>query len=116
MICEMKNSTVRVSIELIGGTKVVTAKTWDVLPARARLFTHAVLNTVYLVYQGIEHEYGSILNLKREKIVQRLIDAGLATDTAQRCMSFLDEVDWAASSFPLRDWIRRIRSFYYDKP
>jgi hypothetical protein len=114
MICGMQDSTVKVAIEEINGTKVLRVKTWDLLPSN--LFTHSVLNIVYESYLEIEREHGSILNLKPDAIVRKLIEHSLAPQTARQCVDFLDEIDWRHTQLPLRQWLKRIRNFYYGKP
>ena len=91
MICGLQDSTVEVAIEETNGTKVLQVKTWDVLPSN--LFTHSVLNIIFLTYQEIERDCGSILNLKPDAVVRKLTEHGLASQTARQCVDFLDEVD-----------------------
>jgi hypothetical protein len=91
MICGMQDSTVKVAIEEIDGTKVLQVETWDLLPSN--LSTHSVLNVVYESYLEIERDYGSILNLKPDTIVQKLIEHSLAPKTARQCVDFLDAID-----------------------
>src|SRR5260370_32732831 len=114
MICAMQDSTVKVAIEEINGTKVLRVETWDLLPSN--LFTQSVLNIVYESYLEIEREHGSILNLKPDAIVRKLIEHSLAPQTARQCVDFLDEIDWRHTQLPLRQWLKRIRNFYYRKP
>ena len=114
LICGMQDSTLKVAIEEINGTKVLQVETWDLLPSN--LFTHSVLNVVYESYHEIERDHGSILNLKTDAIVRKLIEHSLAPETAQQCVDFLDEIDWRHSQLPLRQWLKRIRNFYYGKP
>ena len=113
MICGMQDSTVKVAIEEINGTKVLQVETWDLLPSN--LFTHSVLNVVYESYLEIERDYGSILNLKPDTIVQKLIEHSLAPKTARQCVDFLNAIDWHHTQLPLRQWLKRIRNFYYGK-
>jgi hypothetical protein len=113
MICGMQDSTVKVAIEEINGTKVLQVETWDLLPSN--LFTHSVLNVVYESYLEIEREHGSILNLKPDAIVLKLIEHSLAPQTARQCADLLDEIDWRRTELPLRQWLKRIRNFYYGK-
>jgi hypothetical protein len=113
MICGMQDSTVEVAIEEIN-TKVLRVETWDLLPSN--LFTHSVLNIVYESYLEIEREHGSILNLKPDAIVRKLVEHSLAPQTARQCVDFLDEIDWRHTQLPLRQWLKRIRNFYYGKP
>jgi hypothetical protein len=114
MICGMQDSTVKVAIEEINGTKVLRVKTWDLLPSN--LITHSVLNIVYESYLEIEREHGSILNLKPDAIIRKLIEHSLAPQTARQCVDFLDEIDSRHTQLPLRQWLKRIRNFYYGKP
>jgi hypothetical protein len=113
MICGMQDSTVKVAIEEINGTKVLQVEAWDLLPSN--LFTHSVLNVVYESYLEIECDHGSILNLKPDAIVRQLIEHSLAPQTARQCVDFLDEIDWRHTQLPLRQWLKRIRAFYYGK-
>ena len=113
MICGMQDSTVKVAIEEINGTKVLQVETWDLLPSN--LFTHSVLNVVYESYLEIERDYVSILNLKLDTVVQKLIEHSLAPKTAHQCVDFLDEIDWHYTKLPLRQWLKRIRTLYYGK-
>jgi hypothetical protein len=110
MLCGMQDSTVKVAIEEINGTKVLRVETWDLLPSN--LFTHSVLNIVYESYLEIEREHGSIFNLKPDAIVRKLIEHSLAPQTARQCVDFLDEIDWRHTQLPLRHWLKRIRNFY----
>jgi hypothetical protein len=114
MICGMQDSTVEVVIEETNGTKVLQVEAWDLLPSN--LFTHSVLDVVYESYLEIEREHGSILNLKPDAIVRKLIEHSLAPQTARQCVDFLDEIDWCHTQLPLRQWLKRIRNFYYGKP
>jgi hypothetical protein len=57
------------------------------------LYTHSILNVVYQTYQEIEHKYGSIRNLTPEESSAKLIQRGLALQTAHRCADILDEVE-----------------------
>jgi hypothetical protein len=104
----------QVAIEEINGTKVLQVETWDLLPSN--LFTHSVLNVVYLTYLEIEREYGSILNLQPDVIIRKLIERSLAPQTARQCVDFLNEIDWRQTQLPLRQWLKHIRNFYYGKP
>ena len=110
----MQDSTVKVAIEEINGTKVLQVETWDLPPSN--LFTHCVLNIIYESYLEIEREHGSILNLKPDSIVRKLIEHRLAPLTARQCVDFLDEIDWRHTQLPLRQWLKRIRNFYYGRP
>jgi len=103
-----------VAIEETNGTRVLQAKTWDVLPSS--LFTHSVLNIVYQTYLEIERDCGSILNLKPDAVIRELTEHGLASQTARQCVDLLDEVDWRSAKLPVRQWLKRIRSFYYGEP
>jgi hypothetical protein len=114
MICGMQDSTVKVAIEEINGTKVLQVETWDLLPSN--LFTHSVLNVVYESYLDIEREHGSILNLQPDAVVRKLIEHSLAPQTARQCVDFLNEIDWRHTQLPFRQWLKHIRSFYYGKP
>jgi hypothetical protein len=114
MICGMQNSTVKIAIEEPNGTKVFHVESWDLLPTN--LFTHSVLNAVYETYLKIEHDHGSILNLKPDSIVQELTEHSVAAETARRCVDFLKEIDWQHTCLPLRQWLKEIRAFYYGKP
>jgi hypothetical protein len=114
MVCGIQDSTVKVAVEEINGTKVPQVETWDLLPSN--LFTHSVLNVVYESYLEIKREHGSILNLKPDAVVRKLIEHSLAPQTARQCVDFLNEVDWHHAQLPLRQWLKRIRNFYYGKP
>jgi hypothetical protein len=114
MVCGMQDSAVKVTIEETNGTKVLQVQSWDLLPSN--LFTHSVLNVVYESYLEIERDHGSILNLKPDAVVQKLIEHSLAPQTARQCVDFLDEIDWRHTQLPLRQWLKRIRNFYYGKP
>jgi hypothetical protein len=110
----MRDSMVKVAIEEINGTKVLQVETWDLLPSK--LFTHSVLHVVYETYLEIERDHGSILNLQPDVIIRKLIEHNLAPQTARQCVDFLNEVDWHHAQLPLRQWLKRIRNFYYGKP
>jgi hypothetical protein len=113
MISAIQDSAVEVAIEETNGTKVLHVHTWDLLPAN--LFAHSVLNVVYETYLEIERHYGSILNLKPADLVQTLAEHSLALQTAQQCVDFLNEIDGRHSQLPLRQWLKRIRNFYYGR-
>jgi hypothetical protein len=113
-ICAIQDSMVEVAVEFSHGTEVLKVRTWDVLPSN--LYTHSILNVVYQTYEEIEHEYGSILNLSAAEIVAQLVKGGLAAQTARRCADLFDKVDWHSAQLPLRQWLRRIRDFYHQKP
>src|SRR5258708_12818539 len=110
MSCGMQDSTVKVAIEEINGTKVLQVETWDLLPSN--LFTHSVLNVVYESYLEIERDYGSILNLKPDTIVQKLIEHTLPPKTPRQSVDFLHPIDSHHTHLPLRQCLKRIRNFY----
>jgi hypothetical protein len=56
---------------------------------------------------------GSILNLTTGEIVTKLIQHGLAPQSARRCVELFEEVDWHNARLPLRQWLEGIRDFYY---
>ena len=112
MIYALEDSTVELVVESTHGPKILKVRNReDILPSN--LYTHSILNVVYQTYQEIEHKYGSILNLTTEKIVAKLIQRGLAPQTARRCADILDEVEWHKARLPLRHWLERIRDFYH---
>jgi hypothetical protein len=84
-------------------------------PSSLESFTHSVLNVVHESYLEIERDHGSILNLKPDAIVRKLVEHSLASQTARECVDFLDEIDWHHTQLPLRQWLKRIRNFYYGK-
>ena len=86
MVCGLQDSTVKVAIEETNGTKVLQVEAWDLLPSN--LFTHSVLNVVYESYLEIERDYGSILNLKPDTVVRKLIEHSLAPKTAHPMRRF----------------------------
>jgi len=108
------DSMVEVDVEFAHGTKILKVRSCDILPSN--LYTYSILNVVYQTYQEIERDCGSILNLKADIVVQKLIDHSLALQTARQCVDFLDEVDWYRAQLPLRQWLKRIQRFYHDKP
>jgi hypothetical protein len=110
MVCEIFNSTVKVSIEEPNGTKLLQVRSWDLLPAN--LFTRSVLSLVYETYLEIERDHGSILNLKPDAIVQKLREHTLASQTARQCVDFLNGIDWSLAQLPLRRWLKSIHDFY----
>jgi hypothetical protein len=101
-----QDSAVHVTIEETSGTKVLQVEPWDLLPLN--LFTHSVLNVVYETYLEIERDHGSILNLKPDAIVQKLIEHSLAPQTARQCADFVYEIDWHYTQLPLRQWLKRM--------
>jgi hypothetical protein len=112
MIYAVQDSTVEVVVESIHGPKILKVRNReDILPSN--LYTHSILNVVYQTYQEIEHKYGSILNLTTEEIVAKLIQRGLASQTARRCADMLDEVECHKAQLPLRHWLESIRDFYH---
>jgi len=115
MICAIQDdSTVEVAVELTHGTRILKVTNCDILPSN--LYTHSILNVVYQSYEEIEHERGSILSLNIEEIVQKLIQHGLAPESARRCVDLFDGVEWHHGHLPLRQWLRRIRDFYHQNP
>jgi len=108
----VQDSTVDVVVESTQGPKILKVRNReDILPSN--LYTHSILNVVYQTYQEIEHKYGSILNLTTEQIVAKLIQRGLAPQTARRCAAILDEIEWLKAQLPLRHWLESIRDFYH---
>jgi hypothetical protein len=77
------------------------------------LYTHSILNVVYQTHQEIEHKYGSIRNLTPEESCAKLIQRGLALQTAHRCADILDEVECHKARLPLPHWLESIRDFYH---
>jgi hypothetical protein len=111
MIYSLHDSTVEVVVESTLGPKISKVRNReDIVPSK--LYTHSILNVVYQTYQEIEHKYGSIRNLTTEEIVAKLIQGGLAPQTARRCADILDEVKWHKAQLPLRHWLESIRDFY----
>jgi hypothetical protein len=111
IIYAVQDSTVEVVVGSTHGSKILKVRSReDILPSS--LYTHSILNVVYQAYQEIEHKYGSILNLTTEQIVAKLIQRGLAPQTARRCADILDEVEWLKAQLPLRHWLESIRDFY----
>ena len=111
-IYALQDSTVEVVVESNHGPKILKVRNReDILPSN--LYTHSILNVVYQTYQEIEHKYGSILNLTTEEIVAKLIQRGLAPQTARRCAAILDEIEWLKAQLPLRHWLESIRDFYH---
>jgi hypothetical protein len=112
MIYALQDSTVEVVVESTHGPEILNVTNrGDIVPSS--LYTHSILNSVYQTCQEIEHEYGSILNLTTEGIVTKLIQRGLAPETARRCADMLDQVEWLKAQLPLRDWLENIRDFYH---
>jgi hypothetical protein len=112
MIYALHDSAVEVVVESTYGPKILEVRNReDIVPSN--LYTHSILNVVYQAYHEIEHNYGSILNLTTEEIVAKLIQRGLASQTARRCADILDEVEWRKAQLPLRHWLENIRDFYY---
>jgi hypothetical protein len=115
MICALRDSTVEVAVESTNGAKLLKVMNWeDLLPSN--LYTHSILNVVYLTYEAIERKYGSILNLTAEEIAAQLIQRKLAPQTARCCADLFDEVKWHNAKLPLRQWLESIRDFYHKKP
>jgi hypothetical protein len=114
MICNLQASTVELAVELPHGTQIVkVGNREDILPSN--IYTHSILNVVYQTHQEIERTHGSILNLTTEKIVARLMQKGLAPQTARRCGDLFDEIKWYNAPMPLRRWLESIRDFYHQK-
>ena len=112
VIYAVQDSTVEVVVESAHGPKILQVKNReDILPSS--LYTHSILNVVYQAYQEIEHKYGSIRNLNPEEIVAKLIQRGLAPQTARRCTDILDEFECHKAQLPLRHWLESIRDFYH---
>jgi hypothetical protein len=112
MICALQDCTIEVLVEFTHGPTIFKVSNRDDLVA-PNLFTHSILNLVYQAYEEIEHKYGSILNLTAEQIVTRLIERGLAPQTARRCVDLIDQVAWQNAQLPLRHWLESIRDFFY---
>jgi hypothetical protein len=112
MICALKDSTIEVVVEFTHGPTIFkVCNREDVLPPN--LYTHSILNLVYQAYEEIEHKYGSILNLTAEEVVTRLIERGLAPQTARSCVDLIDQAAWQNAQLPLRHWLESIRDFFY---
>jgi hypothetical protein len=58
---------------------------------------------------------GSILSLKPDTVVRKLIEHRLAPQTAQESVDLLNEIDWCHTQLPPRQWRKGIRNFYYGK-
>ncbi|MBV8416777.1 MAG: hypothetical protein JO251_16355 [Verrucomicrobia bacterium] len=107
----VQDSTVEVVVESTHGPKILRVNQEDILPSN--VYTHSILNVVYQAYQEIQHKYGSIRNLTPEEIVAKLIQRGLAPQTARRCTDILDEFECHKAQLPLRHWLESIRDFYH---
>ena len=107
----VQDSTVEVVVESTHGPKILRVNQEDILPSN--LYTHSILNVVYQAYQEIQHKYGSIRNLTPEEVVAKLIQRGLAPQTARRCTDILDEFECHKAQLPLRHWLESIRDFYH---
>ena len=115
MICALQDSAIEVVVQFAHGPTVFRVSNWeDILSPN--LYAHSILNLVYQAYAEIEHEYGSILNLTTEEIVTRLIERGLAPQTARSCVDLIDQAAWQNSQLPLRRWLESIRDFFYCSP
>jgi hypothetical protein len=113
-VATLNGSIAEVGIRFATGPAVFTVKAWDLLPAN--LYTQSVLNAVYQTVQSIERETGSILNLSRSELIQKLIENGLIPQAASQCADLFDAADWERSRLPLHQWLTRIRDFYFQQP
>jgi hypothetical protein len=112
IICALQDPVVEVVVDFTHGPKILKFSNCEgILPSN--LYTHSILNLVYQTYEEIEHNYGSILNLTAEEILAKLIQRGLAPQTAHRCVELIGKVDWHNASLPLRQWLESIRDFYH---
>jgi hypothetical protein len=112
MISALHDSTVEVVMEFPHNPPILKVyRLEDVLCSN--LYTHSILNLVYLTYQEIQHNYGSILNLTTEQIFAQLVQNGLAPQTARRCVDLIDHVPWQNQALPLRRWLESIRDIYH---
>ena len=112
MIRDLHDSTVQVVVEFADGARILrVCNLEDILSSN--VFTHSILNLVYQAYEEIEHKYGSILNLSSQEIVARLVQNGLAPETARRCVDLIDHVGWRNQALPLREWLECIRDVYH---
>ena len=112
IISAVRDSMVEVVVDFAYGHKtLMVGGTEDLLPSN--LYTHSILNLVYQTYEEIGKKNGSILNLTTDQIVARLIQHGLAPQTARRCVDLFEEVDWRNARLPLRQWLEGIRDFYH---
>jgi hypothetical protein len=92
-------------------SQVLTVATIDLLPAR--LYTQAILRAVFDAFNFIEREDGSVLNLKRCELADKLFKQGLNRRTALQCANFFDATEWKVSKFPFYRLVKRIRNYYY---
>jgi hypothetical protein len=112
VISAVQDSIVEVVVDFAYGRKTLqVSSSEDLLPSN--LYTHSILNLVYQTYEQIGKKNGSILNLTTDEIVAQLIQHGLASQTARRCVDLFEEVDWRSARLPLRQWLENIRDFYH---
>jgi hypothetical protein len=111
LVYVVHDSMVELVVESTHGPKILRVNQEDILSSN--LYTHSILNLVYQAYQEIQHKYGSIRNLTPEEIVAKLIQRGLAPQTARRCTDILDEFECHKAQLPLRHWLESIRDFYH---
>jgi hypothetical protein len=111
-ICALQASTIEVVVEFAHGPTIFKVSNRDDL-VTPNLYTHSILNLVYHASEEIEHKYGSILNLSGEQIITKLIERGLAPQTARCCVDLIDRGAWQNAQLPLRHWLESIRDFFY---
>jgi len=112
VISALHDSTVEVVVEFTHGPPILKVYNLeDILSSN--LYTHSILDLVYQTHEEINHKYGSILNLTTEAIVARLVQNGLAPQTARRCVDLIDHVAWRNQALPLRQWLESIRDVYH---
>src|SRR5215469_293189 len=112
VISALHDSTVEVVVEFTHGPPILKVYNLeDILSSN--LYTHSILDLFYQTHEEINHKYGSILNLTTEAIVARLVQNGLAPQTARRCVDLIDHVAWRNQALPLRQWLESIRDVYH---
>ena len=112
MISALYDSTVEVVVEFPHNPPILKAYSLEDILC-SNVYTHSILNLVYQTYEEIQHKYGSILNLTTEEIVAKLVQNGLAPQTARRCVDLIDHVAWQNQALPLRRWLESIRDIYH---
>jgi hypothetical protein len=111
MINALDDSTLEVLMEFPDNPGILKVCSFEDILC-SNVYTHSILNLVYLTYEDIQHKFGSILNLATEEIVAQLVQNGLALRTARRCVDLIDHAAWQNQALPLRHWLERIRDIY----
>jgi hypothetical protein len=114
-ISSLRDSTAEVVVESAHNPPILRVYSLEDILC-SNVYTHSILNLVYQTYEEIQCKYGSIFNLTTEGILTKLVQNGLAPQTARRCVELIDHVAWQNQAMPLRQWLEGIRDIYHCPP